>query len=211
MSIFEDMYARHPDTKWYRKQQNVDYKLDVWMDTILNNYTAGTVIDLGCGAGYDSIRFVEREWKVNAYDIATTPIANLNMLYPIINAVVADVTKIDLPVAADVILDIGAMHCIEDASAHAAKIKKSLRPGGVLLLSHFSHMTRCPFIVYPKSIEALDELFSPMIRVAHNIIKNPAVGTGRADDIELDPVIRMCAAQTASVSSESHEVLYTNV
>ena len=186
MNIFEDMYARTPDTKWYRVRESVDYQLDVWMDTILKNYSAGSVLDLGCGAGYDSIRFAEREWKVNAYDIAPTPIANLNISYPIINAVVADVTTVAWPTENDVILDIGTMHCIEDAEAHATKIKNSLREGGVLLLSHFNAVERCSVKVYPKSIEALDELFSPMTRVAHNIIENPN-------------------------RHESHEVLYTNV
>ena len=118
------------------------------LDFIASHLPAATTIralDIGCGTGNLTLRFLQRGFKVTAVDISPSMINVLKShvrpeLLPNIELVVADAeSALSNPVMAgpwDVISFSAVLHHLPDYETVLAQALRYLRPGGLLYVCH---------------------------------------------------------------------------
>lgn len=87
IEFWEEVYAN-------KKQERPTY--DLWLDKfskVLEDSKKSTIIDLGCGAGNDSLYLEERGYKVLACDQSETALEIVKKNIPIINVLKVDISK----------------------------------------------------------------------------------------------------------------------
>lgn len=105
----------------------------------------GSVIDLGCGEGRDSIYLASRGFAVTGVDVARPALekarsraAEAGVRPTFLERDVVDLR--DLPEGAfDLAINMGCLHMIPDAdlrARHLSRVRELLRPGGLFLLAH---------------------------------------------------------------------------
>ncbi|MCP4001514.1 MAG: class I SAM-dependent methyltransferase [Gammaproteobacteria bacterium] len=139
--IFDRLYnsAENPeDLPWYE----VDPP-ELLVKALDQRESAGTALDIGCGAGTNSIYMAERGYQVTAIDFMPQAITMLTKQIAVsdlaIEAVQADVGKWTTKHTFDVILDIGCLHTPGTIAidAYKAQLLNWLAPGGDFILVHF--------------------------------------------------------------------------
>ncbi|MFN0242360.1 MAG: class I SAM-dependent methyltransferase [Planctomycetota bacterium] len=110
-----------------------------WIASHFRDHLSGTVLELGCGAGYVIQNYIERVERVIGADINPELLERLARSYPSgkLRAV-----KVDLrgdwseiaDVRADVVVALDVVEHFEDDDAFVEKLKRSLKPGGKAVL-----------------------------------------------------------------------------
>lgn len=129
----------------------------------LEGTPAGTLLDVGCGDGRDSLFFAERGLRVTAVDFSESGLAVLREADPRIQAVLQDIRKLDFPDASfDAVYAHLSLHYFDDAVTEAIfrNIHRMLRGGGL-------------FFVKCKSLA--DPLFGKGEKVGENMYRTDHV------------------------------------
>lgn len=103
----------------------------------------GRALDLGCGAGTDSIYLARQGWEVTALDFMPKALEYTRQRAAEagvgVTPIEADITQWDVPASWDLVLDHGLLHNLP-AAAHAAyreRVLAALAPGGDFILLHW--------------------------------------------------------------------------
>jgi cyclopropane fatty-acyl-phospholipid synthase-like methyltransferase len=140
--------------------------------------SSGRALDIGCGAGTNSIYMAERGYRVTAIDFMPQAIAMLK----------AQITDTDLPIEAvqadvgtwttkepfDIVVDIGCLHTpgtIEPA-IYKSQLLNWLAPGGDFILLHFGRRGWWDWWpIGPKRVygETVRALFAPELELVEDV------------------------------------------
>lgn len=110
-----------------------------WIAAHFREHVAGTVLELGAGAGMVVQHYLDRAERVVAVDVDQELLRRLEARHPDgrVRGVRADLrgdwSELD-GVAADVVVALDVLEHFEDDSGFVAKAKRRLRPGGKLVL-----------------------------------------------------------------------------
>lgn len=103
----------------------------------------GRALDLGCGAGTDSVYLARQGWEVTALDFMPKALEYTRLRAAeagvSVTAVEADITQWEVPGSWDLVLDHGLLHNLP-AATHAAyreRVLAALAPGGDFILLHW--------------------------------------------------------------------------
>jgi tellurite methyltransferase len=113
---------------------------------LVNEYLrTGRTVDLGCGAGRDSIFLAKHGFDVTAVDISATGIAKLKKVATesklIINAEVKDIRVFNFIGEYDLFISMGCLHLIPKSDQSCYLIKLKITPNGTgLILLMFLQM-----------------------------------------------------------------------
>lgn len=139
-TVFERLYggAKRPeDLPWHRPEPP-----QLLVEALDSQGRAGTALDVGCGAGSNSIYMARRGYRVTGVDFMPQAIELLGQQAAEsglnITAAQADITAWDPPHAFDVVLDVGCLHSL-GADRHAlykTRLLRWLAPGGDFILVH---------------------------------------------------------------------------
>ena len=135
-STFETAYLGRPP--W-----DVEHPQHCFIDVV--ERIAGSVIDVGCGTGENSLYFAARGCKVTGIDFLEAPIERarakaaerrLKASFLVMDALALK----EVPELFDVAIDSGLFHVFSDADRvkYAAGLRSVLKPGGRLFLLCFS-------------------------------------------------------------------------
>ena len=113
---------------------------DLWLDNykyILDKSKEQSIIDLGCGAGGDSLYLMERGYKVIACDDSEEALCIINKYLPIVEAMKIDISK-TLPFEDEsievIIADLSLHYFNDDTTKIIVKeIKRVLKSNGYLI------------------------------------------------------------------------------
>jgi len=137
--------ARYQETTaeqlpWFYPELDADFKQALEQLA----FTAGDVLDIGCGPGTQAVALAKLGFAVTATDISQSAVASARQLAEAENAPVEfhvdDLLDSRLSGPFDLILDRGIFHCFPDAtdqSAYVSTVHRLLKPGGLLLLKCF--------------------------------------------------------------------------
>ncbi len=105
--------------------------------------TPGKVLDIGCGAGVDSVFLASQGWTVTAMDFAQKALdmtkARADAAGVDVTCLQADAVTYDLPETFDIVIDAGVLHNMKKArhAAYRRQLLKWLAPDGDFVLVHF--------------------------------------------------------------------------
>jgi cyclopropane fatty-acyl-phospholipid synthase-like methyltransferase len=131
----------------------------------------GTVLDIGCGGGTDSVYMASQGWDVTALDFVdkaldmTRERARAEGLS--LKTIEADITVWEPIGQFDLVLDHGLLHNMDPVrhAAYRERVMQSIRPGGHLVILHWLQRTpdEAQSEVGPTraSREAINEFFAP--------------------------------------------------
>jgi SAM-dependent methyltransferase len=137
----------------------------------------GRALDIGCGAGTNSIYMAERGFRVTAIDFMPQAIAMLKTRLAgvglPVEAVQADVGTWTTNVPFDVVVDIGCLHTpgTIDPALYKSQLLKWLAPGGDFILLHFGRRgwwDRWPIGPSRVYAEKLRSQFAPELRLVED-------------------------------------------
>ena len=95
----------------------------------------GLALDLAMGLGANAGWLLARGWRVVGVDVSDVAARRAKARWPALRAVIADLTRFELPAAAfDLILD---FYYLDRALWPA--VRRALRPGGVFVMETFIH------------------------------------------------------------------------
>ena len=132
--------------------------------------TAGTALDLGCGAGTYSLYMARRGYRVTAVDFMPQAVEMLRQRAAHealeIDAVRADITDWNCDTQFNVVLDVGCLHTHHTVNRKRYKqqLLKWLAPGGDFILLHFGSRGFCDkWPIGPRRVprSAVVALFAP--------------------------------------------------
>lgn len=116
--------------------QRVSVPHEEWARSVLDRLPLGggeTVLDAGCGAGRVTAMLIERlpEGRVVAVDGSPSMVAKVReVLRPGDEAIVSDLTELELPEPVDAIFSSAVFHWVLDHERLFARMRAALRPGG---------------------------------------------------------------------------------
>ncbi len=116
---------------------------------------SGNILDLGAGEGKNSIYLAELGFKVTAVEISQYAIGNFNKRVETLNETVKtklemihqDVLTFETASKYDVVIAYGLLHClpsIEAVETLAKKIKKWVKPNGIIVIVAFNDELMVP-------------------------------------------------------------------
>jgi 2-polyprenyl-3-methyl-5-hydroxy-6-metoxy-1,4-benzoquinol methylase len=115
-----------------------------FLDAIVKSRsTPGTVLDIGCGSGVDSVYLAEQGWDVTAMDFALDALdmtrARAEHAGVTMNYLQADAVTHNLPKKFDIVVDAGVLHNMKRArhEAYKQQLMNWLSDDGDLVLVHF--------------------------------------------------------------------------
>ena len=138
--VFERLYrsAQRPaDLPWHRDEPPA-----FLVRALDGRGSAGTALDVGCGAGTYSIYMARRGYRVTAVDFMPRAVELLGQQARAtgldITAVRADITTWESPQSFDVVLDVGCLHSLGRVrhAIYKAQLLRWLVPGGDFVLVH---------------------------------------------------------------------------
>jgi SAM-dependent methyltransferase len=103
----------------------------------------GRALDIGCGAGTDSVYLAEQGWEVTALDFVPKALeftqARAEAAGVSVQAVEADITTWDVPHAYDLVLDHGLLHNMDPVRypAYRERLIDAVAPDGDFVLLHW--------------------------------------------------------------------------
>jgi SAM-dependent methyltransferase len=103
----------------------------------------GTALDIGCGAGTDSVYLAQQGWDVTALDFVPKALeftqARAKAAGVDVTPVEADITTWDAPQAFDLVLDHGLLHNMDPVRfpAYRERLMKVVAPHGDFVLLHW--------------------------------------------------------------------------
>lgn len=112
-------------------------RLDSTLATLESALTPGSrVLDIGCGVGELAGRLAERGYQVTAVDMVPQMIDRARSSYPQVAWINAPFTeRLDVEKGFDAAVVLGYLEFQERAGKELARIKRYLKPGGLLILS----------------------------------------------------------------------------
>ena len=132
---------------------------------------AGRALDIGCGAGTDSVYLAQRGWSVTALDFVPKALEYTTQRAAqagvSVTPVVADITEWDVPAPFDLVLDHGLLHNMDPLRypAYRERLVQAVAEQGdfVLLHWHPSHPGQANGEVGPnrRSREEIKAFFAP--------------------------------------------------
>lgn len=149
--FWEEQYSKDNGIKTFN-----DGNPTVEVKKLVNEYLkSGKAVDLGCGAGRDSIFLAKNGFDVTALDISVTgitkliEIANENNLK--INAEIKDIREFNFVGEYDLIISMGCLHLIpkRDQIVLFDKIKKHTRKNGFNIINVFTNEVPTPSDMEP--------------------------------------------------------------
>lgn len=118
-----------------------------FLDEIAAAEPAGSVLDIGCGGGTDSVYMASQGWDVTALDFVDKALemtlgraadAGLSL-----KTIEADITVWEPTGQFDLVLDHGLLHNMDPVrhAAYRERVMRSIRPGGHLVILHWLQRT----------------------------------------------------------------------
>lgn len=140
--------------------QKVNKKVESLVDLLPKG---GKVLDLGCGAGGNSIFLAEKGFDVTCTDKDKEVISIIKENYPNINAINQNILEFSFPKDEyDLILALNVLHFLnfEDIKKILSKMLKSLKENGLIYLQVFSVNNPAKKFSHLFTKEEILELFS---------------------------------------------------
>jgi|GEM_PF-607680 len=105
---------------------------------VLKKYNIKNILDFGSGKGRDSFFLHKLGYQMTALDISPSALVHVAAIEPAIKCICADIEDYDLGENKyDAVLSNLSLHYWDDADTKkiAAKLKRTLKPGGVLCIT----------------------------------------------------------------------------
>jgi SAM-dependent methyltransferase len=140
--VFERIYQRAKtceDLPWHQAEPP-----RVLVSALTARSRPGPALDLGCGAGSNSIWMAQRGYRVTAVDFMPQAVAMTRERAKAAGVALTveqtDVTRFDHPGPFDVVLDVGCLHGLPERlrPAYRERLLHWLAPGSDYVLVHFS-------------------------------------------------------------------------
>lgn len=115
----------------------------VFLSEICRRRKPGKALDIGCGAGTDSVFLASQGWEVTSLDFVAKALEYTQQRAAeqglSVNPVVADITTWEPPEQYDIVLDHGLLHNMDPVrhDAYRETVMKALAPDGEFVLLHW--------------------------------------------------------------------------
>lgn len=143
----ETFYQQYEWAKTYRQLPWAHEEPTLYLADICRSRPGGRALDMGCGAGTDSVFLARQGWQVTALDFMPKALeytkARADAAGVSVELVEADITSWDAPAPYDLVLDHGLMHNLnrERYAPYRERVLKALAPDGDFVLLHWLRRT----------------------------------------------------------------------
>lgn len=136
------------------------------IDAEARRLDGGTLLEVGCGMGYDSLEFIRRGVRVTAVDLTPNAVEFAKRHFEVVGAAAEEVkvgNALDLPFddeTFDAVWSNGVLHATGDTRKAISEVFRVLKPGGRAIISHFYRKPSWMYLLHRfgrENIEYKDE------------------------------------------------------